>query len=85
MNWLAILVYIVAIGIPVALLFRYKSQAWYWHVLAVAAGLALGFIPTPQQLKTGSFDLLFGGLFILLMIWGIGGLVIYRPHLHKHA
>jgi len=85
MSWSAILVYALAIALPAFLLFRFHSQAWYWHLLAIAAGLALGFIPTPVEMKTVTFDVIFGGLFIALMVWGIGGLVVYQPHHEKHA
>jgi hypothetical protein len=85
MTWLAFLIYTVAIGLPVLALFRFHSQAWYWHGLAIAIGLTLGFIPTPQEYKTAAFDLLFGSVFIALMVWGIGGLILYRPHHERHA
>jgi hypothetical protein len=35
-----------------------------------------------------TFDLVFGFVFILLLVWGIGGLIVYhphRPHHEKHA
>ena len=85
MNPLPILIYALAIGLPVILLFRFHSQAWYWHLLAIASGLLLGFIPTPPELKTVTFDMMFGGVFIALMVWGIGGLIVYRPHRTRHA
>lgn len=37
MTLLVILVYLLAIGIPVYLLYRFHSQAWYWRALAIAA------------------------------------------------
>jgi hypothetical protein len=81
----AVLVYLLAMAIPIYLLYRFHSQAWYWHVLAVIAALALGFMPTPAGLKTAGFDLLLGFAFIVLMIWGAGGLILLRPHHEKHA
>ena len=84
MTGLAVLVYFLAIGIPVYLLYRFHSQAWYWHLLAIAAALGLGFVPTPSEWKSAGFDLAFGFCFILLIVWGIGGLVVYHPH-EKHA
>lgn len=85
---LAVLMYLLAITVPVILLFRFHSQAWYWHILAVMAALGLGFVPTPPAWKTEAFDLAFGFVFILLLVWGIGGLVVFRPHRphrEKHA
>ena len=84
----AVLIYLLAIGIPVFLLYHFRSQPWYWHILAALAALGLGFVPTPPTWKTESFDLAFGFVFILLLVWGIGGLVVFRPHTHhreKHA
>ena len=88
MSGWAVLVYVLGIGIPVCLLYRYHSQSWYWHVLAIAAAVGLGFVPTPAEWKSATFDLVFGFVFILLLVWGIGGLIVYhphRPHHEKHA
>ena len=85
---LAVLLYLLAIAVPVFLLWRYRSQSWYWHLLAIAAAVGLGFVPTPPAWKTEGFDLAFGFAFILLLVWGIGGLVVFRPrrpHREKHA
>ena len=82
---LAVLVYLAAMGVPLWLLHRYGSQTWFWHALAIAAGLVLGLLPTPIAMKGAAMDLLFGFTFLFLMVWGIGGIVVYRPHLHKHA
>ena len=87
---LAVLVYLLAMGIPIFLLYRFHSQAWYWHTLSVLAAVGLGFTPIPIEFQKPEFDLLFGFGFITLMIWGAGGLILYRPHHHtphreKHA
>lgn len=82
---LAVLVYVAAIAIPVGLLYHFRSQAWYWHLLAIVASLALGLVPIPASLQTPGFDLLFGFVFISLISWGVGGLVVFRPHHEKHA
>ena len=84
-SMLAVLIYLVAMGFPLWLLQRYGSQTWYWHGLAIAASLVLGFIPTPVEWKGIGTDLAFGFAFVFLMVWGIGGLVVYRPHLPPHA
>ena len=85
MSLLAVVVYILAIAIPVSLLYHFHSSAWYWHVLAVVIALALGFVPIPAEFKSTTFDLAFGGVFIFLMVWGIGGLIVFRPHHERHA
>ena len=89
-GMLAVLVYLLAMGIPIFLLFRFHSQTWYWHSLSVLAAITLGFIPIPFELQQPEFDLLFGFTFIVLMIWGAGGLLLFRPQHHtphheKHA
>jgi hypothetical protein len=88
-GMLAVLVYLLAMGIPIFLLYRFHSQAWYWHTLSVLAAVALGFFPIPFALQNPKFDLLFGFTFIVLMIWGAGGLILFRthhtPHHEKHA
>jgi hypothetical protein len=42
-------------------------------------------MPMPAEFKTATWDMIFGGTFTALMVWGIGGLVVYRPHTTKHA
>lgn len=79
-----VLVYLLAMGIPISLLYRFHSQAWYWHSLSVAAAIALGFLPIPFALQKPGFDLLFGFAFIGLTIWGAGGLLLFRIHHHPH-
>jgi hypothetical protein len=44
----------------------------------------VGFIPIPIEFQKPQFDLLFGFAFITLMIWGAGGLIIFRPRRHHH-
>jgi hypothetical protein len=89
-GMLAVLVYLLAMGIPIYLLYHFHSQAWYWHTLSVLGAVGLGFIPIPFALQKPQFDLLFGFTFIVLMIWGAGGLILFRTHHetthhHKHA
>ena len=83
---MAILVYLLAFGIPVYLLYRFDSHSWLWHALAIAAAVGLGFVPTPPEWKTKTFDLLFGSVFMFLLVWGIGGLLpVVRHHHARHA
>ena len=83
-GMLAVLVYLLAMGIPIYLLYRFQSQAWYWHTLSVLAAVGMGFTPIPAEFQKPEFDLLFGFVFITLMIWGAGGLILFRPHEHHH-
>ncbi len=83
-GMLAVLVYLVAMGLPLYLLFHFHSQAWYWHTLAVVAAIGLGFLPIPAQMQNPVFDLLFGFAFISLLIWGAYGLLLFHTHDDKH-
>ena len=85
MSSIAVLVYLLAIGIPAYLLHHFQFQAWYWHALAIAAALGIGLIPTPPEWKTTGSDLVFGFVIVFLLVWGIGGFVLWRPHREKHA
>ena len=80
---LAFLVYLVAVAVPVYFLYTFHSQAWYWHLLATLAALAVGLVPTPPDWKTTGLDLVFGFCVTFLLVWGIGGLVTGRSH-HAH-
>ena len=84
-TMLAVLVYLAAIALPLFVLYHYGSSSWYWHVLAILAALGIGLAPTPPSIQSPASDLLMGFFLVGLMIWGIGGIVIYRPHVHKHA
>jgi hypothetical protein len=83
--FLAILVYIIAIGIPSGLLYRFGTRAWYWHAMALGAGIGLGFIPIPNSLHGPFCDLAFGSLFLVLLIWGAGGIIFYPSPSHGHG
>ena len=76
---------VVALALPIYLLYRFRSQAWYWHVLAVIAALVIGLMPGTALLETLGGSMLYGFVFVVLMIWGIGGLIPYRPRRAKHA
>ena len=81
----AILVYVAAMAIPAWLLYLFGSGHWYWHVLALLVGLLLGFIPLPPAFSNAGYDMALGFTFVFLMVWGIGGLLMIRPHHEKHA
>ena len=82
-GMLAVPVYLLAMGLPLYLLYHFHSQAWYWHSLAVAAAICLGAIPIPAQLQSAVFDLVFGFVFIALLIWGVCGLLLFHEHRTK--
>lgn len=86
-STLVLAVYLVALAIPLFLLYRFRAQAWYWHILCVVAAFALGLIPTPPEWKTQVLDMVFGFAFIFLLVWGLGGLVMFHRgrERHRHA
>ena len=85
-TMLAVVAYLAALTIALLLLKHFGSAHWWCHVVSILAALGLGLMPAPDALAGPAVDMAFGALFILLMAWGIGGLVVFRPHhRHKHA
>lgn len=80
-------VYAAALVVAVAILYFQPRISWVWHVLAVAAALALGMTPMPAGWAGPSADLMVGGVFTLLFVWGMGGIVMHVFHIRreKHA
>ncbi len=76
-----VLVYAVALAVALFILFRFRSLAWYWHLLAVIAALGLGLMTPPPGWQGPIVDLTLGGVFLLLVVWGVGGFMLR----HKHA
>ena len=76
---------VVALALPIYLLYRFRSQAWYWHVLAVIVALVIGNMPGTALLETLPGSMLYGFVFVTLMIWGIGGLIPFKRRRAKHA
>lgn len=74
----AVLIYAAAIGIPSFVLYRYGSAHWYWHALAILTALTVGLVPPPFALQGIIFDAVCGFIFVVLMIWGMGGLFVHR-------
>ena len=75
-----------AIGIPIFLLWFFGRQAWFLHVLALAAALAIGFAPPTPVLNTmsggaplGTF--IYGFVVAILFIWGVGGVFAKKRQL----
>jgi hypothetical protein len=80
----AVLVYLAAMALPALLLWRFHALHWSLHLLALAVAIGLGFVPIPPEMQRPGYDLLFGFVFIALLIWGVGGLVLYATHEHHH-
>jgi hypothetical protein len=77
-----VLAYGVALALALFLLYWYGSMAWYWHVLSAAVALGLGLVPPPVAWQGPTFDLMLGSVFILLIVWGVGGVLIHGTGHH---
>jgi hypothetical protein len=84
------MVFLVYAGATVlALLLLYFFHAhWYWHAASVALALAVGLMPPhwiPVPVEWGSTrDMVIGGSFLFLMVWGLGA-PLFRRHHTPHA
>ncbi len=79
------LVYGASILIAALFLYLFRERRWYWHVLALVAALVVGFIPTPEPLQTQAGTVVVGGVFLFLLVWGVGGPIAHSTHRHRHA
>ena len=79
------LIYVAAIAIPIWLLYRYRSKAWYWHVLALIAAGVVGLAPATPLLETTAGTFVYGFVFFVAAVWGIGGLIPIRSRRQKLA
>jgi len=80
---LAVLVYLLAIGIPVYILHRFGSAGWHWHALSVIAAVVVGVIPAPAGWQSPGFDLALGFVLVLMLVWGIGGFAAHPHERHR--
>lgn len=76
---------VVTLALPIYLLYQFRSQAWYWHVLALIVALVIGLMPGTALLQTLGGSMLYGFVFVVLMLWGVGGLIPFRRLRNKHA
>ena len=75
---LAGLLYLAALITPVYLLRRYHPLPWPVHLLAIAAGLAIGLAPGTALLDTTAGTFLYGVVVLFLLVWGAVGLFMPR-------
>jgi hypothetical protein len=88
--WWAILAYGGAVALAVVLLWLFHSRSWYWHCASLALAFVLAYIPYPALHVPSDpiTDLLIGSGILLLLFWGLGGLLSIGfgvPRHHKHA
>lgn len=67
-------IYGFSLLVALALLYFFRPKAWYWHLLSVAAALAIGLTPFPEGWHSPTADLVVGAVFIFLFFWGAGAI-----------
>ena len=77
--------YGISLALALLLLYLFHARSWYWHVLSLACALGLGLMPSPGTWQGPSYDLTLGSLFLFLLVWGIGGLLMVQTRHEKHA
>ena len=86
---LVALCYGSALLLALILLWRFGVKSWYWHVLSLAAAVAVGLTPLPQSLNTPQGTLGVGWVFVFLVVWAVAAPVFvwleHRPGVHHHA
>ncbi len=81
-----LLIYAAAFTLAIAALHFFHARSWPWHLLSIAAALALGLAPPPPEAWRGqTFDMAMGFVFVLLMVWGIGGLIPSNRKVAHHT
>ena len=68
-TW-AMIAYCCAAILAVLLLFFSGPKRWYWHILSLAAALAVGLMPIPVKYSTPQTSVAIGVLFVFLLLWG---------------
>jgi len=81
-----LLIYGAAVALAAAVLYVFGAVRWYWHALSVLAAIALGLAPAPPTAWRGqTYDLVIGFLFVLMLVWGVGGTLPIHNHRTRHA
>jgi hypothetical protein len=84
-SMLVFLGYGFSLVLAVVLLRFFHACTWYWHVLSLALAVGLGLMPAQAAWQGPAYDLTVGMLFVFLLVWGIGGLLMFQTHHEKHA
>ena len=76
----------VAVG---AILFysvrHFHAVDWRWHLLSIVAALTMCLVPIPIEFEKRGLDLIFDLVFVLLVFWGVGGLIRPGGGREKHV
>jgi hypothetical protein len=72
-------VYGTAAVLALLLLYLFRARSWYWHMISVLLAIVVGLIPPPDSLRGPQADLIVGGAFVFLFLWGIGAPFFRKP------
>jgi hypothetical protein len=70
--------YLTAAAVAVLLVAVFRRCRWYWHILSVLLGLAIGLPPPPPPGGNDLFYLTFGAACVFFVSWGTGGFFFPR-------
>lgn len=76
------LAYGASVVLALVLLYLFHSR-WYWHVLSVLAAFAVGLSPPVNGWDGPGRDLIYGSVFLFLLVWGLGEPFLH--HFHRHG
>jgi hypothetical protein len=65
--------------LALVLLYTSGAKAWYWHILSLAAALAIGLTPIPAQWNTSQTNLVIGFFFVLFLLWAVAAPFVRGP------
>jgi hypothetical protein len=68
--------------LAVLLLFFSGPKRWYWHILSLAAALAVGLMPIPAKWNTPQASVVIGVVFVFLFLWGVAAPVFLSCRRH---
>jgi hypothetical protein len=67
----AMIAYCFSAALAGLLLFFSGPKRWYWHLLSLAAALAVGLTPVPVKWNTPQASVVIGVIFVFLFLWGV--------------
>jgi len=77
-SWVFV-AYGVSAALALLLVYLFHSR-WYWHVLSVLVALGVGLTPPLPGLTGPVRDVIYGGVFLFLMVWGCAEPFLHRFH-----
>jgi hypothetical protein len=81
---LVVLCYGSAMAISLLLLWHFGAVSWLLHSAALVLAFVIGLTPMPETWTGVAYTLAVGWAFLLLFVWGIGGLLLKLIHVDRH-